>query len=388
MPKSDHVAAIILPTYNEIENIESLISAIFAQEKQTPFKFQIIVSDSASPDGTGKKVLKLASKNQKLHLLDVKIRGIGVAIVKAADFAISKLRATHLVVMDADFSHNPADLPKLLKVAKTHELVIGSRFAEGGKNLLPAHRQILSWGESIVMRFLTGFFDVSEWGTAFRVIKVSLWKKINIDRIPWKKRSFIFQPAFLYAALAAGAKYTEVPIVFRERKKGISKIAVFSYTYDTLKFAFEIFLRRRATFVKFLIVGTIGFVIGTTVLIILYDTQTFPLPAKFTPWQILGLKHPDFRLFISSVIAVETSIISNFLWHENWTFRWRPKRGPAPLRFARFNVVAVVSPIIQVATVNILTPFFGIYYLISNAIGVLFGLSWNWLWNSKVIWRG
>lgn len=388
MPKSDHVAAIILPTYNEIENIESLISAILAHEKQTPFKFQIIVSDSASPDGTGKKVLKLASKNQKIHLLDVKVRGIGVAIVKAADFAISKLRATHLAVMDADFSHNPADLPKLLKAAKTRDLVIGSRFARGGKNLLPAHRQILSWGESIVMRFLTGFGQVHEWGTAFRVIKVSLWKKINIDRIPWKKRSFIFQPAFLYFALTAGAKYTEVPIVFRERKKGYSKIAVISYTWDALKFAFEIFLRRRATFVKFLIVGTVGFIINTTALFIFYDTSIFPLPAKFTTWNILNFAHPDARLFVASVLAVETAIISNFLWHENWTFRWRPKHGPAPLRFARFNIISVVSPIIQVVTVNVLTPFFGIYYLISNAIGVLFGLTWNWLWNSKVIWRG
>ncbi len=388
MPKYANVAAIILPTYNEAENIAPLIEKILEQENKTNFNFQIIVSDSTSPDGTGEKVMQLAAKNPKIHLLDVKERGIGLAIVKAAEFAISKLKASHLVIMDADFSHNPKDFPKLLKAAKSHDLVIGSRLARGGKNLLPFYRRVLSLGESLLMRFLTGFLKVGEWGTAFRVIKVSLWKKINIERIPWRKRSFVFQPAFLYFALAAGAKWVEVPIIFEDRKRGKSKIAVLSYTYDTLRFAAEIFLRRRATFVKFLIVGTIGFIVNTFALFVLYDTSILPLPAKSTSWNFLGLIHPDARLFIASVIAVETAIVSNFLWHENWTFRWRPKRGPAPLRFARFNVVAIVSPIIQVATVNILTPFFGIYYLISNAIGVLLGLTWNWIWNTRVIWRG
>ena len=388
MPKNDNKVAIILPTYNEAENIQSLISAILAQEKKTNFAFEIIVSDSASPDGTGKKVLQLALKNPKIHLLDVKVRGIGLAIVRACELAISTLAAKYLVIMDADFSHNPEDLPRLLSAAKNYDLVIGSRLVKGGKNLLPFYRRILSWGESLLMRFLTGFFEVREWGTAFRVIKVSLWKKINIEKLPWKKKSFIFQPAFLYFALAAGAKWCEVPIVFADRKRGKSKIAFFSYTVDTLKFAFEIFLRRRATFVKFLIVGTIGFIVNTLALLISYDTKIFPLPDKLTPWHILNFTHPDSRLFIASVLAVETAIISNFLWHENWTFRWRPKRGPIVARFARFNVIAILSPIIQVATVNILTPFFGIYYLISNAIGVLLGLIWNWLWNSRVIWRG
>ena len=382
---------VILPTLNEKENIAALIDKILAQEeKLKDFNFEVLISDGSSTDGTAEIVKKLEKINPKVHYLNVKKRGVGIAIVEGTRFAIETLGAKILVTMDADFSHNPADLPKLLAPfwQKDFDLVIGSRFVPGGKNRLGFFRQMLSFGACTLMRFFTGFWQVREWTTAFRAISVDLWQKINFDRIPWKKKSFVFQPAFLYYAVKTGAKFKEVPIVFQERKAGTTKISTLNYIFDTLLFGFEIFLRRRSTFVKFLIVGTFGFIVNTTALFLLYDTQVLPLPAKFTSWQIFAITHPDARLFIASVLAVETSIISNFLWHENWTFRWRPKRGFMLFRFARFNVVAILSPVIQVATVNILTPFFGIYYLISNAIGVLLGLTWNWIWNSRVIWRG
>jgi putative flippase GtrA len=102
----------------------------------------------------------------------------------------------------------------------------------------------------------------------------------------------------------------------------------------------------------------------------------------------LGLfAHRDARLLFASIIAVELSIFSNFFWHEHWTFRGRHKRGHWIGRLARFNVTSLGSPMISVAVVNVLVPYFGIDKYVANTIGVLLGLSWNWAANTRIIWR-
>ncbi len=141
------------------------------------------------------------------------------------------------------------------------------------------------------------------------------------------------------------------------------------------------------TFTKFLIVGAIGYLINQFTLFLLYDSPVFWfLPAKDTLVSLGLFNHPDIRLLLSSVVAVEVAIFFQFNAHERWTFRDRARKGWVLLRFLKFNLTSSVSPIIVVATVNTLTPLFGISPYISNTIGIAAGVTWNWTWNTLVIW--
>jgi putative flippase GtrA len=153
------------------------------------------------------------------------------------------------------------------------------------------------------------------------------------------------------------------------------------------------------TLVKFLIVGGVGFVINTAFLWLLYDSPFFDfvLPDKHSSTNLGIITHEDIRLLISSIIAVEIAIICQFNFHERWTFRWRPRDGWIGQRFAKFQLSSIVSPIVVVATVNLLTPplrdaaggndvLRSLAPYIANGTGVLMGFIWNWTLNTFVIW--
>ena len=141
------------------------------------------------------------------------------------------------------------------------------------------------------------------------------------------------------------------------------------------------------TLVKFLIVGSIGYLVNQFTLFLVYDSPVFAfLPGKDTDFDFIFFTHPDIRLFIASVMAVEAAVVSNFYWHDRWTFRHRQRRAQPIVRFFQFNLTSIGSPIIAVATINVLTPVFDISPYISNTIGILLGTAWNWTWNTRVIW--
>jgi len=384
-------AVVVIPTYNEKENIVPLIEKIL--ENQKKFKnldLEVLVSDSHSPDGTKDLVEKRFQKDPHVHTLDVIERGIGVGLIKGFDFATEVLKADILVSMDADFSHNPKDLPKLLlPLGPKFNLVIGSRFSKGGENRLSFIRRKFSFWANFLSRLLLGEWRIHEWTTSFKAFTADLYKSINKDNIPWKAKSFVFQTAFSHELIRSGAKVHEVPIVLEDRKAGKTKMQTFRYIFELLKFLLTIRYRKNTILVKFLIVGTIGFIVYSILMWLFYDSPFLPfMPAKNTAWGFWRFSHKDLRLFISSVVSIEASVISNFLWHENWTFKERLKEGRLVTRFFQFHIVSIGSPLIQLASVNTLTPYFGFPWLVSSAIGVLIGLIWNYLWNTRVVWRG
>ncbi len=152
------------------------------------------------------------------------------------------------------------------------------------------------------------------------------------------------------------------------------------------------------TFVKFVIVGGVGFVIFQLFLFLVYDSPVFWfLPGQDTTTDLGLFTHSDIRLLIASIVAVEIAIICQFNLHDRWTFRWRPRAGWIGQRFIKFQLSSIMSPIIVVVTVNALTPalrdaagdgtFIGtLAPYISSAIGVLLGFAWNWTLNSLIIW--
>lgn len=141
------------------------------------------------------------------------------------------------------------------------------------------------------------------------------------------------------------------------------------------------------TVVRFLIVGAIGYLVNQVFLFLLYDTPAaWFLPAKETPSRLIFFTHDDMRLLIAAIIAVEISIVSNFYWHNRWTFRDRPKK-PFLLRYLQFNATSFGSPLISVGVVNVLTPYVGVNYFLANTIGILLGTVWNWVCNTRFVWR-
>ncbi len=152
------------------------------------------------------------------------------------------------------------------------------------------------------------------------------------------------------------------------------------------------------TFVKFVIVGGVGFVIFQFFLFLIYDAPVFWfLPSQDTSMDLGLFTLSDIRLLIASIVAVEIAIICQFNLHDRWTFRWRPRDGWIGQRFIKFQISSIMSPIIVVVTVNALTPalrnaagdesFIGtLAPYISSAIGVLLGFIWNWTLGSLIIW--
>ncbi len=229
---------IIIPTYNERENIVPLIEALGNEHT-------ILVVDDESPDGTAavvKETLKQENIKTRKQRSDIAIltgqkEGIGRALQRGINYAIENLDAEVIVQMDADFSHDPKDVPCLLDEIKNgYDLVIGSRYIKGGA--IPAgwglHRKVLSWGGNLLVRLMTGLWSVHEFTTNFRAFTVELYQKMEAKNFSLADNTFL--PAFVVEAKRVNAKIKEVPIVFADRKKGRSKIEVAKYIPNLLKY--------------------------------------------------------------------------------------------------------------------------------------------------------
>lgn len=364
---------IVIPTYNEKENIRELINKILDQKKKIKdFSLNILVSDSHSTDGTLELVKNLSKENPAVFLLDVKERGIGVGLLKGYQYAVENLKADIIMQMDADLQHNPEDIPRFLKEFKNGvNFVQGSRFIKGGANKLEWYRQLFSWGANLMARFLMGIWEVHEFTTSYRAFSADLFRKIDFSNIPYKGRSFVFQPAFLYAAISKGAKVKEVPIVFIDRKRGFSKMDILSYIKDLLTFSLKVRIKKSERFLKFALIGTLGLVINTLILKILVEYFSF---------------HPA----SANTLGAEAAIISNFIFNNLWTFNDRKITLPKKLflKFLQFNLTSLGAIVISTTVIWLGVYLFGkenymIYYFLGIAIATI----WNYFMYSTVIWR-
>jgi dolichol-phosphate mannosyltransferase len=388
---------VTIPTYNEKENIEEIIKLVLAQSKNMPgVDIHVLISDSHSPDGTGEIVKKITSKNPKVHYLDVKEKGLGIGLVKGHRYAIDKLKADVLAQLDGDLSHDPSTLPTMVKyINDGYELVLGSRLIKGGKNLLGWHRTLFTKGSALFSKVAWGTFNISEYTNSYRVFTKALFERIDFKKIPWKSKTYIIQPAFLYAAIKAGAKIKETPITFRDRKNGYSKVKIVNYIIDVLKFGFKVRLENSKTFIKFLSVGTISYLINAVSLGLLFRGEIYNLKILSSPIlssvPVTSTSHILFvqldRLFIASIISIEFSIIFNFFLHDNWTFKNRAHQGTILARFLKFNVTSIASPVIQLTTILIFAKAFGLHEQIGLAVGVLIGLFVNYFVNLLWVWK-
>ena len=212
---------VIIPTFNEIENIEAIVKAVFAL--QTPF--HVLIVDDNSPDGTAAKVEELQKEfPTQLHLkVRMKKSGLGTAYVAGFKWALSH-GYDYIFEMDADFSHNPNDLEKLLAACENGaDVAIGSRYSNG-VNVVnwPLSRVLLSYFASVYVRMITGM-KIADATAGFKCYKRQVLEAINLDKI--KFVGYAFQIEMKYRAFVKNFKIVEVPIIFTDRTKGQSKMS-------------------------------------------------------------------------------------------------------------------------------------------------------------------
>ena len=215
-------SVIIIPTYNEIENVERMTRTIMAFEKD----FHLLFVDDNSPDGTAEKIEELQKEfPNRIHLEKRKGKlGLGTAYIHGFKTAIN-LGYDYIFEMDCDFSHNPADLIRLYNACAIEgaDLSIGSRYCKGGKvKNWPLKRVLMSYFASVYVRIIL-FISIKDTTAGFKCYRRIVLETINLDAIPFK--GYAFQICMKYAAVLHNFKITEVPITFIDREYGVSKMS-------------------------------------------------------------------------------------------------------------------------------------------------------------------
>lgn len=212
---------VVIPTYNEIENIEAIINAVFALKTE----FHILIVDDNSPDGTSLKVKELQHQFSERLFVEVRQKksGLGTAYVHGFKWALER-EYEYIFEMDADFSHNPKDLVKLFKACKNGaDVAIGSRYSTG-VNVVnwPLSRVLLSYFASVYVKLITGM-KIHDATAGFICYKRNVLETIKLDKI--KFIGYAFQIEMKYRAFVRKFNIVEVPIVFTDRTKGQSKMS-------------------------------------------------------------------------------------------------------------------------------------------------------------------
>jgi len=212
---------VVIPTYNELENIVNIVLAILRLKKD----YNVLIVDDNSPDGTGKIAEELSKNHKEVFVISrPKKEGLGPAYVEGFQWAL-KNNYDLIFQIDADFSHNPEQLPWLEKEIEKYDVVFGSRYIKWGGTLnWSKFRIMISKAGNIYARTLTGipFCDITG---GFRCFRKKVLEALELDKV--KSKGYAFQIEMLYRAYKKGFKIKEYPIVFHERRVGKSKLSKF-----------------------------------------------------------------------------------------------------------------------------------------------------------------
>ncbi len=386
-------AIIIIPTYNEKENVKKLLPILLEVFKKIPkYKMEILFVDDTSPDKTYQVIQKEQKQYSNIHLvLNRKKAGLGGAYLKGMKYAFVKLKADVVFEFDADFSHDPKKIPFFLEaIDKGADFVLGSRYIKGGS--IPQnwgwHRKFLSIVGNRMIMLVLGNFKIKDWTTGYRAITKKVYDQVGKEMNNERFFGYTFQIGFLHKAVRKKFKIVEVPFHFVDRELGHSKLGP-EYIKNTLLYIFKVrlieFLNWRIF--KFLVVGGIGALVQFTTLYlyrqIWIDNELLLIPFS---------------------LSVESAVIANFILSSLWTFSDRKlSYKKIPLKFFQFNLASSGSIIIQLAVAFLGKEIIGIYnlfilslpYLDINVdtpmffatVGILFGLFWNFFAYNKFIWK-
>jgi dolichol-phosphate mannosyltransferase len=220
------IGCLLLPTYNEAENVRVVVPRIFEQAGKIPtHDLHVVVVDDNSPDGTATVVREFMDTFPNLHLLTGEKRGLGEAYKRGMAHALNDLHADLIFEMDADLQHDPSLLPLFVTLANNgFSLVIGSRFVTGGATPnFPRHRRLISLLGTWLVRLFGGLPALTDCTSGYRCIKADVVARCDLRGLA--TRGYSFQSSLLCELIRNGARVIEVPIVFHERKQGQSKLS-------------------------------------------------------------------------------------------------------------------------------------------------------------------
>ncbi len=212
-------SVVVIPTYNEIQNIDALLEALLA----LPSRVDVLVVDDGSPDGTGRRVDEWVRRESRVGVIHrPKKLGLGTAYIAGFTRALSG-EYEAVIGMDADFSHRPSYIPDLIARAEEFDLVIGSRYIEGGGTSgWGLHRRLLSKGANVFARSMLGL-PVRDATAGFRCYRAETLRKIDFATVLAEGYSFLVE--MLFRVVRNGGRVAEIPIVFEDRRHGRSKIS-------------------------------------------------------------------------------------------------------------------------------------------------------------------
>lgn len=384
-------AVIIIPTYNERENIAKVIPLLLEQREIVAknWDLQILVVDDSSPDKTYEVVAELTKKYSGIvHLLvNPHKSGLGGAYLKGMAKAFGELAADAVFEFDADLSHDPTKIPLFLAALDSGaDLVLGSRYIPGGS--IPQdwglHRKFLSVVGNIVIALVFTNFSVRDWTSGYRAITKAVYEAVHPEMHSERFTGYTFQIGFLHTAIRKGFSVVEVPFHFIDRTIGTSKIGP-EYIKNNLLYIFKVRAKEiyEHRVFRFAFVGGVG---------ALVQLLSLTLYMAMLPDFAVGVIT---RFMVASFLSIETAIISNFIINNVWTFSDKRLTGTAiPRKFIQFNLASFGSIVIQLIVAALGEWLIGIrpLFIINTGmvfamIGILLGMFWNFFAYTRLIWK-
>jgi dolichol-phosphate mannosyltransferase len=378
------VAVVVIPTYNEADNIGLLLDEFFNIEfpKIKNWNVKVLIVDGKSPDGTGQIVLEKSKKHKNIHLLvEEKKQGIGAAYITGFKKAMTELGADVVIEFDADFQHPPRYVGLLLKeIDEGYDYVLGSRKIKGGSETYQRNiiRSLLTSFGSIVAKCLLFFptkmfWQVTDTTTGLKATRVKgFMNKLNLDPNHLHSKKFGYKIQLLSETLHLGAKYKEIPLAFDDRYAGVSKFestTMFEVLLACIKTRLHEDNTRR--FIKFAVVGLVGYIINALSLDFMHSITKIES--------------------LSWAISTELAIISNFIFNNVWTFKLRSISNPENFfkRLLKFNSTSFGALLIQVIIGTSGVYLFGEDYrqIILVFTSFLIVPFYNWYMYNRFIWR-
>jgi len=361
---------IVIPTYNEVENIVPLINSIFSI---APKETEILVVDDSSPDGTAEAVekiiinypgrLHIQKRSGKLGGASAFLHGFAWGIERGCDA---------MLAMDADFSHDPKYIPTLVENANKFDVVLGSRLVKGGGiENRTFMRNFISVGASLYCRFLLAA-SIKDWTGGYNLWSKNALLKIEINSIV--TRGYSFQIEMKYKAFRAGCKITEVPIIFPDRKFGVSKMPVSYFVkalIDVWRVKFMFINNSVKQFIKFGITGGMGTITNLVLFFLFVDK--------------IGL--PEIPISIGNFVVAGTQ---NYFINHKWSFSDSTGTSKATVKkWALFLISSLAGLLANIAVMETMIMNLNLpYKFIAQACGILVGMVFNFILSKKIVFRG
>jgi dolichol-phosphate mannosyltransferase len=354
--------SVILPTYNEAENIKVIVPAISKIFEQEGLSGEVIIVDDNSPDGTA----RIAESMMDRYPLRVHVRkedrGLSKAVIKGLELADGDI----CVVMDADMSHPVERVPDMIRpiVEDTCDMTVGSRYIPGGgSETWPLPRRIISRGAGFLARGVTSLSDPT---SGFMALRKDIIQGAELDPTGWK--------IVLEVSVKTGARLREVPIVFRDRLEGESKLG-FKAQMDYLRHLWSLYCHRfpnLAEFVKFCLVGVSGVFVDTLILIAFVT--------------LLSLD-PRF----AAIFAFAGAVSWNYIFDRLWTFD-SGRHTKVPHSYVIFVAICLIGLVIRIGIMHVLIEYAGMgtspWYVVASLIGILVATVFNYIGSKYIVFAG